>query len=194
MTARIKNGIGLRKEMEARKPAIGLNASGSYVLRSFDPDEYAHVIKVDFDRIAFEEIESVVIAQGTLGSLARLAKLSPDRRYARYFGSKFVSVALIHGEVFSKHDFILSVAKNPTLRVSHVQTGKVYVGVLHGDITKSYKTLVYPAGDRINFLDLEENPPPQASRMQVRILETDPPEGAQVRSELVNRFVKKTSV
>ncbi len=39
-------------------------------------------------------------------------------------------------------------------------------------MTKAYKTLVYPAGDRFNFLDLEENPPPQGSRMQVRILET----------------------
>lgn len=180
--------------MEIRRPAIGLNASGSYVLRSFDPDEYAHVIKVDFDRIAFDEVESVVIAQGTLGSLARFAKLSPDRRYARYLGGKFLSVALIDGEAFSIHDFILSIAKNPSLRVSHIQTGKVYVGVLHGDITKSYKTLVYPTGDRFNFLDLEENPPPQASGMQVRILETDPPEGAQVRSELVNRFVKKISI
>ena len=188
MSTRIKNGIGLRKEMEARKPAIGLNASGSYVLRSFDPDEYAHVTTVDFDRIAFEEAESVVIAQGTLGSLARLAKLSLDRRYARYFGNKFASVMLIQGEVFSKRDFIRSLVSNLTLSVMHVQSAKSYVGVLHGDVTKTYKTLVYPAGDRFNFLDLEENPPPQASRMQVRILETNPPEGAGVKADLLKRF------
>jgi len=188
MSIRIKNEIGLRKKMEARKPAIGLNASGSYVLRSFNPDEYAHVISVDFDRIVFAEEESVVVAQGTLGSLARLAKLSPDRCYARYLGGKFVSVALIQGEVFSKRDFIHSIAKNSVLRVSCVQTGNVCVGILHGDITKSYKTLVYPAGDRFNFLDLEENPPPQASHMQVRILETNPSEGTAVKADLLKRF------
>ena len=188
MSTRIKNGIGLRKELEARTPAIGLNASGSYVLRSFDPDEYAHVLSVDFNRITFDEEDSVVVAQGTLGSLARLARLSPDRRYARYFGNKFVSVALVFGETFSKRDFVRAIANNPTLRVTHVQSGKVYVGVLHGEMTKTYKTLVYPAGDRFNFLDLEENPPPQASRMQVRILETNPPEGAAVKADLVKRF------
>ncbi len=124
MSTRIKNGIGLRKELEARTPAIGLNASGSYVLRSFDPDEYAHVLSVDFNRITFDEEESVVVAQGTLGSLARFARLSPDKRYARYFGNKFVSVALIPGETFSKRDFIRAVASNPMLRVSHVRAAK----------------------------------------------------------------------
>jgi hypothetical protein len=192
MSNRIKNGIGLRQGLEGRTTAIGLNASGSYVLRSFDPDEYAHVLSLHFNRIRFQEEESVVVARGTLGSLAKFARLSSDRRYARYFGNKFVSIALIEGEAFSKPDFIRSIAKNPTLRVSHA--GKDYFGLLHGDVTKSYKTLVYVAGDRFNFLDLEENPPPQYSQAQVRILETDPAEGEQVRSELVNRFVKKASL
>jgi hypothetical protein len=190
MSTRIKNSIGLRNEMEARKPPIALNASGSYVLRSFDPTEYAHALAVDFDRTLFDDEEFVVVAQGTLGSLAKFARLSADHRYARYFGGKFVSVALIEGQVFSKSDFVQSLAGNPTLRVMH--QFKEYVGILHGDVTKSYKSLVYPVSDRFNFLDLEENPPPQASHMQVRILETSPAEGAAVKADLIKRFSFQT--
>ena len=103
MGTRVKNGIGLRKQMEAR--GIGLNASGSYVLRSFDPDEYDHVVKADFAKMTFGNEDYVVIAQGTLGSLAKFARVTPDLRYARYFGGKYISVALIEGQVFSKPDF-----------------------------------------------------------------------------------------
>jgi hypothetical protein len=188
MSTRVKNGIGLRKEMEARTPAIGLRASGSYVLRSFDPDEYAHVLKVDFAKLTFLKDEFVVIAQGSQGSLAKFAQVTPDLKYASYFGGKYVSVTLIEGQALTKSDFISSIADNPTLRVQHIQTGKEYVGILHGDISKAYKSLVYPAGERFNFLDLEENPPPQASHMQVRIVATEPPEGRTAKAELLTRF------
>lgn len=185
---RVTNGIGLRREMEARVPSIGLNASGSYVLRSFDADEYARVLKTDFAKMQFSEEDHVVVARGTQGSLARLAKVTADRKYARYLGGKFVSVALIEGEVFSKPDFNRSLVMNPTLRVVRSRDSQTFLGILHGDLTKAYKSLVCPAANGFLLLDLEENPPPQHSNMKVRIAEIDPPEGAKVKAELVARF------
>ena len=188
MIKRTANGIGLRREMEARTPAIGLNASGSYVLSSFDVAEFAYVQSVDFNKLVFSKDEVVVVARGTSGSLARFAKVTSDQQHARYLGGKFISLALIDGQVFSKADFIRSVAGNPTLRVMIVQNCKELVGVLCGDMAKRYKTLVYSVGDRFNLLDLEENPPSHVSGMQVRIIETNPAEGMAAKADLLKRF------
>ena len=188
MSTRVKNTIGIRRGMEARALKIGLNAFGSYVLPSLDPAEFAHVQSVDFDKLTFLKEELVVVAHGKLGSLARFAQVTSDLRYARFFGRKYISIALIEAQVFSKEDFIRSIASNPTLRVLHVQTCKEYVGILHGEITRRYKTLVYLNGERLDFLDLEENPPPQASHMQVRILESIP-DDKMVMSALADKFL-----
>lgn len=186
MSTRITNGIGFRRQMEAK--GIGLNASGSYVLRSFDPDEFARVEKTDFSKLKFSDEDHVVVARGTLGSLAKLAYVTSDRKFARCFGGKCVSVALIEGEVFSKAEFIRSLARNSTLHVSHVSAGKDYIGILHGDIAATYKSLAYPVPGGFYLLDIEENPPPQAARMMVRIRATDPPEGVAVKADLLKRF------
>lgn len=186
MSKRFTNGIGFRREMEAL--GIGLNASGSYVLRSFDSDELGRVRKLDFSQLEFSAEDHVVVAQGTQGTLAKLARVTSDRAYARYLGGKYVSVALIEGKVFSQAEFIHSIAQNPTLRVTRVSDAKTFVGILHGDMAATYKSLVYAVPERFLILDLEENPPPQASNMKVRILATDPPEGAAVKAELLKRF------
>jgi len=186
MSKRTPNGIGLRHTMEAK--GIGLNSSGSYVLRSFDPDEFARVEKTDFSQLKFSDEDHVVVSRGTLGSLAKLARVTSDRKHARYFGGKFISVALIEGEVFSKAEFIRSIAQNPTLRVVHLSSAKDYVGILHGDIAATYKSLAYPVPNDFLLLDIEENPPPQATHMKVRIVATDPPEGAAAKAELLKRF------
>lgn len=186
MSKRITNGIGFRREMEAK--GIALKSGGSYVLRSFDPDEFDRVKKTDFTKLKFSEEDHVVIARGTLGSLAKLARVTSDRKFARYFGGKYVSVALIEGEVFSRAEFIRSVASNPTLHVVHISTAKDYVGILHGAIDATYKSLVYPAPNGFLLLDLEENPPPQALQMKVRIVTTNPSEGATVKANLLKQF------
>ena len=172
--------------MEANN--IGLNSSGSYVLRSFDEAEFDRVQKTDFSKLKFSDEDHVVIALGTRGSLAKLAKVTSDRKYARYFGGKYISVALIEGEVFSKAEFIRSIAQNPTLLVTHGFSAKQCIGILHGDITATYKSLVYPVQNGFLTLDLEENPPPQASHMRVYLTATDPPEGAAVKAELLKRY------
>lgn len=183
MSNRITNGIGFRRDMEAK--GIALLGSGSYVLRSFDPDEFDCVQKTDFTQLKFSEDDYVVVARGTLGSLAKLAKVTSDRKFARYFGGKFISVALIEGEVFSKAEFIRSIEQNPTLHVVH--GSKDYVGILHGDLTATYKSLAYPAPNGFYLLDIEENPPPQFSNKLVRIVASDPPEGATVKAELLKQ-------
>jgi len=186
MSKRVTNGFGLRREMEAK--GIALLSSGSYVLRSFDPDEFARVQTLDFSRMHFGEEDFVIVANGPQGSLAKFARVTKDRMFARYFGGKHISVALIEGEVFSKSEFIRSIAKNPTLRVAHISTAKEYVGILHGDISATYKTLVYPLANGFLLLDLEENPPPQSTDMKVRIIAHNPPEGVAVRTELLKAF------
>jgi hypothetical protein len=191
MANKITNGIGLRRDWEAK--GIGLNAFGSYVLRSFDSDEWLHVQQVDFQNMEFPKEDHVVVARGTLGTLANLARVTEDHRYARYFGDKFISVALIQGEVFTKSDFISSIASNPTARVVHLQSGTERVGIVHGDLNKTYKTLVYPAGNGFNFLDLEEKPPPQSLDMMVKIKEIDPVEGDSVKQLLQESIVHSDS-
>jgi hypothetical protein len=186
MRKRITNGIGLRREKEAA--GIALNESGSYVLRSFDPDEFDRVNQFDFSKLKFGEEEFVVVARGTQGTLAKLARVTGDRQFARYFGGKHVSVALLEGEVFSQAEFIRSIAQNPTLRVVRARDSKEFVGILHGDRTKNYKSLVYPVPNGFLILDLEENPPPQSSEMLVRIAAEEPPEGAAIKAELLKRF------
>jgi hypothetical protein len=186
MSKRITNGIGLRAKLEAA--GIGLNSSGSYVLRSFDPDEFDRVQKTDFQKLKFSDEDYVVIAHGTQGSLAKFAKVTADKKYARYFGGKYVSVALIQGAVFSKSDFIRSIAQNPALRVLHVSSAKQYVGILHGKMDAAYKSLVHPVPNAFLLLDLEENPPPQSSHMKVCILTNEPPEGTAVRASLLKLF------
>jgi hypothetical protein len=186
MSKRITNGFGLRREMEAK--GIGLLSSGSYVLRSFEPDEFVRVQALDFSKMQFSDEDFVVVAQGPQGSLAKFARVTKDRKFTRYFGGKHVSVALIEGDVFSKPEFVRSIAANPTLRVAHVSTAKEYVGILHGDISATYKSLAYPVSNGFLLLDLEENPPPQASHMKVRILATNPSEGVAAKEELLKRF------
>lgn len=186
MSNRIPNAIGLRSEMEQR--GIALNSSGSYVLISFDAAEFELVQKTDFTKLKFSDDDQVVVARGTKGSLAKFARVTSDRKFARYFGGKFISVALIDGEVFSKSDFIRSLAENPSLHVTLVSMTKDYVGILHGDQTARYKTLVYPVPNGFLLLDLEEEPPPQSSHMKVRINAVNPPEGAGVKAELLKRF------
>ena len=186
MTKRVTNGIGLRKDLEAN--GIGLNSSGSYVLRSFDADELDRVQKLDFSKLEFSEVDYVVVALGPQGSLAKLAKVTSDRKFARYFGGKCVPVALIEGEVFTRSDFIKSLAQNSTLRVTRLSDAKDFVGILHGDIAATYKSLIYPAPTGFFSLDVEENPPPQSLHMKVRIVAIDPPEGAAVKAELLKRF------
>ena len=90
--------------------------------------------------------------------------------------------------MFSKDEFIRSIAQNPMLHVVHISTAKDYVGILHGNIGATYKSLVYPTPDGFLILDLEENPPPQALHKKVRIVATDPPEGAAVKAELLKSF------
>jgi hypothetical protein len=167
---------------------IGLNSSGSYVLRSFDSAEFERVQKTDYSKLQFSDEDHVVIARGTQGTLAKFAKITSDRKFARYFGGKFISAALIEGEVFSKAEFIRSIAQNPTLLITHGFSAKECIGILHGDIAATYKSLVHPVPNGFLLLDLEENPPPQASHMKVRIVATDPPEGAAVKAELLKRF------
>ena len=191
MANKITNGIGLRRDWETK--GIGLNGFGSYVLPSFDPDEWLHVQQVDFQNMEFSKEDFVVVAHGTKGSLANFARVTEDHRYARYFGDKFISVALIQGEVFTKSDFISSIASNPTARVVHLQIGIERVGIVHGDLDKSYKTLVHPAGPGFNFLDLEENPPPQSLDMMVKIKEIDPVEGDSVKQQLQESIVHSGS-
>lgn len=186
MSKRIPNGIGLRREQEAGPKAISLNASGSYVLASFDADEYARVQKLDFGKMRFGDEDFVVVARGTKGSLVRFAKLTEDRKYARYLGGKFVSIALIDGEVYTKAEFVRSLAECPTLRVSHAQ--KEYLGVLHGSRDRQYKSLIYPVSDRFLYLDLEEKTGAQFTRAMVQILAVDPPEAASVKADLLARF------
>ncbi len=186
MSKRITNGFGLRLELEAK--GIALLSSGSYVLRSFDPDEFARVQTLDFSKMQFSEEDFIIVANGPQGSLAKFARVTKDRKFARYFGGKYISAALIDGEVFSKTEFIQSIAKSSTLRVAHVSTAREYVGVLHGDISATYKTLVYPSSIAFLLLDLEDNPPPQASHMKVRIMATNPPEGVSAKEELLTRF------
>lgn len=172
--------------MEAK--GIALLSSGSYVLRSFDPDEFARVQALDFSKMQFGEEELVIVARGPQGTLAKFARVTKDRAFARYFGGKHISVALIEGEVFSKSEFIRSIATNPALRVAHVSTAKEYVGILHGDVAATYKTLVYPSSNGFLLLDLEENPPPQSTDMKVRIIAQNPPEGVAVKAELLKAF------
>ncbi|HEV2247237.1 MAG TPA: hypothetical protein VGW37_11350 [Terriglobia bacterium] len=186
MSKRITNGFGLRREMEAK--GIALLSSGSYVRRSFDPDEFAHVQTLDFSKMQFSDEDFVVVAHGPQGTLAKFARVTKDRRFARYFGRKYISVALIEGEVFSQREFVRSIANNPTLRVAHVSTAKEYTGVLHGDISATYKSLVYAASSGFLLLDIEENPPPQATHMKVSILATNPPEGLAAKEELTKHF------
>ena len=186
MSNRTSNTIGWRAEAEKR--GIALNSSGSYVLSSFDADEYSRVGKTDFSKVKFSDDDHVVIAHGTKGSLAKFARVTSDRKFARYLGGKFISVALIDGEVFTKAEFVRSIAQNPTLHVTHGVPIKDYVGILHGDLSARYKTLVYPVPNGFLLLDLEEDPPPQAYHMKVRILATDPPEGAEVKKDLLNLY------
>ena len=136
----------------------------------------------------FSKEDFVVVAHGSKGTLSRQAKVTDDFKYAKYFGSKFVSVALIKGEVFRKSDFIQSLAENQTLSVVRSQNAITHHGILHGDRSKMYKTLVYPLGDSFQLLDLEENPPPQSSHMRVRIIEPDIAAQNEAKVKLLNLF------
>jgi hypothetical protein len=185
MSNRTPNSIGLRAEMEKRR--IALNAMGSYVLSSFDTAELDRVRKTDFSVLKFSDEDYVVVAQGPKGSLAKLARVTSDRRNAKYMG-QFISIALINGEVFSKAEFIRSLAQNPTLQVTHGTPVKDYVGILHGKRAAKYKSLVYPVQNEFLTLDLEEDPPPQSFQMKVRIVATDPPEGIAVKANLLKLY------
>jgi hypothetical protein len=186
MSKRVLNGFGLRRDMEAK--GIALLSSGSYVLRSFDPDEFARIQALDFSKMQFSDEDFVVVAHGPQGTLAKFARVTKDRKFARYFGGKHISAALIEGQVFSKSEFIQSIAQNTTLRVVHLSTGKEYLGILHGDISKAYKSLVHPVRGGFLLLDLEENPPPQSTDMKVRIIAQNPPEAVAVKAELLKTF------
>jgi hypothetical protein len=191
MSNRITNTIGLRAEME--KKHIGLNSFGSYVLSSFDAAAFDRVQKTDFPKLQFSHEDYVVVARGTKGSLAKLAKVTSDRKFARYFGNKFISVELIEGVVFSKIEFIRSIAQNDTLHAVQVSTARGFWGILHGDQKAQYKSLVYPVPAQVPndfcILDLEEAPPPQSLNMKVRIVPpTNPPEGAAAKAALLKLF------
>lgn len=186
MSARTKNGIGLRAEWE--KLGLGLNSSGSYVLPSFDSAELQRNQTMDFRMVKFGDEDCVVVTRGKYGSLARLARVSEDKKFVRYFGGKFVSLALIQGEIFSKREFVQGLSGNRTLHVVKAVNGKDYFGVLHGDREASYKTLVFPSGSGFSLLDLEENPPPQASAMLVRIESEDSPDALAAKDALLKNF------
>jgi hypothetical protein len=186
MSKRISNGIGLRAAMESK--GIGLNSSGSYVLSSFDAREFESVQRTDFAGLEFSNEDHVVVASGKKGSLAKLARVTQDRKFARYLFGNFISVALIEGQVYSRSEFIRSIAQNGTLHVVKVSTAKDYVGILHGDMAAAYKSLVYPTPNGFLILDLEEKPPPQSVDMMVRIVAVDPPEGAEIKAALLKRF------
>ncbi len=185
MSNRTPNLIGLRTEME--KHGFALNVSGSYVLSSFAADEWARVQQIDFSKLKFSDEDHVVVAHGPKGSLAKLARVTSDRKFANYLG-KFISVALINGEVFTKAEFVRSLVQNPTLHAVHVSSATDYFGILHGDQAAKYKSLIYPVPNGFLTLDLEENPPAQASHMKTRIVAIDPPKGMAAKADLLKLF------
>jgi len=183
MSNHVPNTIGLRAEME--KQGFALDSSGSYVLSSLEVNELDLLQKTDFSKLQFGGEDHVVVARGPKGSLVRFARVTSDCKYGKFLG-KFVSIRLINGEVFTKTDFIRSIAQNPTLRVVHVSSATDYVGVLHGDRTKKYKSLIYRTSNGFLSLDLEENPPAQSMSMKIRIVSENPPEGLAAKIDLLS--------
>ncbi len=185
---RTSNGIGLRNEMEARR--LGLNASGSYVLSSLETGELDHLNTVNFINTPWREDESVLVVRGTQkrGWLVRFVNLSLDGSYCRFPGKfRYLSPRLLETDPVSIKDFVVSIAKNPTLHVHKHKDKCKYFGLLVGPRHAGYKSLVTLKGDRLVAIDIEENAPGHSTELTT-VLADNPPEAELIRREIVGRF------
>jgi hypothetical protein len=187
---RIKNTIGLRKEMEDSYQ-LGLNAFGTFVKASLDEDELNHLQSVYFGNIQWTEEFFALEIRGTRkkGCLVKFAKLSPDHRYC-YLPERFryLSPELLQAEPEPIPDFLKRIQGNKSLRIFQAKSRQEYVGILVGEMDASYKSLVVLKGDRIAAENIEENPPPQYSQSKTIIREENPPEGKEVLRQLMDLY------
>jgi hypothetical protein len=186
MTGRIKNTIGLRANFEKR--GLGLNASGSYVLATLDAGELKHLESVEFRTMEHRPEECVLVVEGTRhsGTLVRIVQLSTDGRYC-YFPGRFrwLSPRLLKTTPLTIPDFIKSIESNPTVKIRKIREQRDRTGILVGLPEAKYKSLISLDGDRLVSVDIEENPPSQATHEVTRILEWNPAEGEEIRRRII---------
>lgn len=187
--ARIKNTIGLRQEWDDK--GIALLKSGSWVVPSFDEEEFKATIALNFSKISFAAEESVVVTQGTKGKLVRFAKISADSQFAQYPFRKYLRLSLINAAVFRKVDFVAELQAQPSLEVVKATDGSRFIGALWGERDAAYKSLLYLREDQLRWLDLEENPPPQSSSQKVRIVPESPQGGPAMKLRMLELYPRK---
>ncbi len=186
---RIKNMIGFRQEWE--RNGIALLQSGSWVVPSFDEAEFGVTTALDFSKFSFAAEDSVVVTQGTKGKLVRFAKISADGQFAQYPFRKYLRLSHINATVFSKADFVAELQAQPSLEVAKATDGSRYIGALWGERDAAYKSLLYLRDEQLRWLDLEENPPPQASSQKVRIVSENPQGGPSVKLRMLELYPSK---
>ena len=192
MSKSVKNGIGLRKELQAR--GLGLNTSNSWVIKTLDGDELDYLQRVNFQALSWQDEECVLIVRGTekCGLSVRFVQLSRDGRYCRFHREHpvtYLSPRLLRAEPMSLREFVASIIHLPTARIFKSKRMREFTGILVGARDAQYKSLVTLDGDKLISLLVEENPKaPQYQAEDTRILEDNPATGEAVRTRMLALF------
>ncbi|MBA3352569.1 MAG: hypothetical protein H0U23_09130 [Blastocatellia bacterium] len=154
----MKYSLGAARDYEGR--GIGLLAGASYVVGSWDDDELRMLEKQDFAELHWNPACRLIVVNGPNKKLViRFGIVDTSEKFIRLKEPLkrpvHASVALLRAKVHDPVEFIFQHIADPVRRGHKVAKGFERVGLLIGDETKPYSSLLSIDGSKLIATDIE---------------------------------------
>jgi hypothetical protein len=154
----MKYTFAAAREFEDR--GIGLLASASYVLGNLDDNLLSELEQQDFQKMTWLPATELIVINGPNGKLViRFGNLDQSGTFLRFKvvlkKPCYASIALLRATLHDPIEFVSQHLSNPIRRAHKVAKDVELIGLLIGDETKHYSSLLSVEPGRIISTDIE---------------------------------------
>ncbi len=176
-------------------------AGATYVIGTWDNNELRRLQNENFAKLRWNPACRLIVVNGPNGKLViRFGVLDNSGKFIRLKEPLkqpvHVSVALLRATIHDPADFILENLSNPVRRARKIAKGIERVGLIIGDETKNYSSLLSIEGDTLFSTDVEPRVAGSTGAEATVVREVEEAEAERVRqyfkAELTNaRFLSE---